>query len=178
MPDNSFSVDVAAVRDRARQKMRQGTVAGSDGKDPREVIDVLNDVLATELICWMRYTRHALSVTGINRAEVSSEFKQHADEEREHALWAAERITQLGGEPDFNPATMVSRSHTSYQLSADRDLAGALKENLAAERIVITTYQEIIGWLGEDDAVTRRLLETILAEEQEHADDILDLLAT
>jgi bacterioferritin len=176
MPDNSFSVDVAAIRDRAREKMQQGPVTGSYGKDTGEVIDVLNDVLATELVCWMRYTRHALSASGINRAQVSGEFTEHADEERQHALWAAERITQLGGEPDFNPATMADRSHTTYETFSDEDLTGMLKENLAAERIVITTYQEIIRWLGNDDPTTRRLMETILAQEEEHADDIVDLL--
>ncbi len=178
MASKSFSIDVAAIRDRARQKMDQGPVTSSYGKDAGEVVGILNEVLATEFVCWMRYSRHAISASGINRAQVSNEFTGHADEERQHAMWAAERITQLGGEPDFDPATLADRAHTSYQTFADDDLTGMLRENLAAERIVITTYQEIIRWLGDDDPTTRRLLEQILQEEEEHADDIVDLLGT
>jgi bacterioferritin len=178
MPGSSFSVDVAAIRERARQKMDQGPVTEAYGKDPAEVIGVLNEVLATEIVCWMRYSRHAISASGIDRAQVSTEFTEHADEERQHAMWAAERITQLGGDPDFDPATLAKRAHTTYETFADDDLVGMLKENLAAERIVITTYQEIIRWLGADDPTTRRLMEKILAEEEEHADDIVDLLGT
>jgi bacterioferritin len=178
MPGSSFSVDVAAIRERARQKMDQGPVTEAYGKDPAEVIGVLNEVLATEIVCWMRYSRHAISASGIDRAQVSTEFTEHADEERQHAMWAAERITQLGGDPDFDPATLAKRAHTTYETFADDDLLGMLKENLAAERIVITTYQEIIRWLGADDPTTRRLMEKILAEEEEHADDIVDLLGT
>lgn len=178
MPASSFSVDVAATRERARQKMDQGPVTETYGKDPADVIAVLNEVLATEIVCWMRYSRHAISASGIDRAQVSAEFGEHADEERQHAMWAAERITQLGGDPDFDPATLTKRAHTTYETFADDDLAGMLKENLAAERIVITTYQEIIRWLGADDPTTPRLMEKILAEEEEHADDIVDLLGT
>jgi bacterioferritin len=176
MAGKSFSIDVAAIRTRARQKMDQGPVTESYGKKPDEVIGILNEVLATEIVCWMRYSRHAISAAGINRAQVSGEFTEHADEERQHAMWAAERITQLGGDPDFNPATLTERAHTTYETFADDDLTGMLKENLAAERIVITTYQEIIRWIGDDDPTTRRLLEKILAQEEEHADDIADLL--
>jgi bacterioferritin len=178
MADSSFSVDVAAIRDRARQKMEQGPVTGSYGKDTGDVIAVLNEVLATEIVCWMRYSRHAISATGINRAQVSGEFTEHAEEERQHAMRVAERISQLGGDPDFDPATIAKRAHTGYATFADDDLAGMLKENLLAERIVITTYQEIVRWLADDDVTTRRLIEDILAEEEEHADDILDLLGT
>lgn len=175
-PSKSFSIDVAAIRDRARQKMDEGAVTESYGKDPDQVTRILNEVLATEIVCWMRYSRHAISASGINRAQVSGEFTEHAEEERQHAMWAAERITQLGGEPDFDPATLAERAHTTYETFADDDLTGMLKENLAAERIVITTYQEIIRWLGDGDPTTRRLLEKILAEEEQHADDIADLL--
>lgn len=178
MTGSSFSVDVAAIRDKARQKMEAGAVTSTYGKQPEEVVGILNEVLATEIVCWMRYSRHAISATGINRAPVAGEFSEHAEEERQHAMWAAERITQLGGEPDFDPATLAQRSHTSYETFADTDLTGMLKENLAAERIVIMTYQEIIRWLGDDDPTTRRLLEKILAEEEEHADDLADLLGT
>jgi len=176
MATDTFSADVTAIRERARQKMEQGPVTSAYGKDPKEVIGVLNDVLATEIVCWMRYSRHAISAAGINRAQVSDEFTEHAENEREHAMRVAERISQLGGDPDFDPATIAARAHTTYETFADDDLTGMLKENLAAERIVIITYQEIIRWLGADDPTTRRLIEDILAEEEEHADDIIDLL--
>ena len=176
MAGSSFSTDVAAIRDRARKKMSEGPVTGAYGKDPAEVIAILNDVVATEIVCWMRYMRHAISASGINRAQVSQEFTEHAEEERGHAMRAAERVSQLGGDPDFDPATIAARAHTTYETFDDNDLTGMLKENLAAERIVIITYQEIIRWLGDDDVTTRRLIEDILAAEEEHADDILDLL--
>jgi bacterioferritin len=176
MADSSFSVDVTAIRDRARQKMGKGPVTASYGRDAGEVIGILNDVLATEIVCWMRYTRHAISATGIDRAQVAGEFTEHAEEEREHAMRVAERISQLGGDPDFDPATIAERAHTTYETFADEDLEGMLRENLVAERIVIESYQEIIRWLGDGDVTTRRLIEDILAEEEEHADDILDLL--
>ena len=176
MPAGSFTADIAAIRERARQKMEEGPVTDSYGKDPKEVIAVLNEVLATEIVCWMRYSRHAISATGINRAQVAGEFTEHAESERGHAMLAAERISQLGGEPDFNPATLAERAHTTYETYPDEDLEGMLRDNLAAERIAIITYQEIIRWLGNDDPTTRRLLEGILADEEEHADDIVDLL--
>lgn len=176
MPTGSFTADITAIRERARQKMEEGPVTGSYGKDPQEVIAVLNEVVATEIVCWMRYTRHAISATGINRAQVAGEFTEHAESERDHAMRAAERISQLGGEPDFDPATIAARAHTTYETFADEDLEGMLRDNLAAERIVIATYQEIIRWLGNDDPTTRRLVEDILADEEEHADDIIDLL--
>jgi bacterioferritin len=176
MPASSFTADITAIRDRARQKMEEGPVTDSYGKDPKEVIAVLNEVLATEIVCWMRYTRHAMSATGINRAQVAGEFTEHAESERGHAMRAAERISQLGGEPDFNPATIAGRAHTTYETFADEDLEGMLRDNLTAERIAITTYQEIIRWLGDGDPTTRRMIEGILAEEEEHADDLVDLL--
>lgn len=178
MPAGSFTADITAIRERARQKMEEGPVTGSYGKDPKEVIAVLNEVVATEIVCWMRYTRHAISASGINRAQVSSEFTEHAESERGHAMMAAERISQLGGEPDFDPVTIAERAHTTYGTFADDDLVGMLRDNLTAERIVITTYQEIIRWLGDDDPTTRRLIERILADEEEHADDLVDLLGT
>jgi bacterioferritin len=176
MPAGSFTADIAAIRDRARQKMEEGPVTGSYGKDPGEVIAVLNEVLATEIVCWMRYTRHAMSATGINRAQVAGEFTGHAESERGHAMQAAERISQLGGEPDFDPATVAGRAHTTYETFVDDDLEGMLRDNLTAERIVIATYQEMIRWLGDGDPTTRRMIEGILADEEEHADDLVDLL--
>jgi bacterioferritin len=176
MPEGSFTADIAAIRQRAREKMADGPVTGSYGKDSKEVIAVPNDVLATEIVCWMRYTQHAISATGINRAQVAAEFTEHAESERGHAMLAAGRISQLGGDPDFDPATIAVRAHTSYATHADGDLEGMLRDNLAAERIVIATYQEMIRWLGNDDPTTRRMIEGILADEEEHADDIVDLL--
>ncbi|KAB2369556.1 ferritin-like domain-containing protein [Actinomadura montaniterrae] len=176
MADNSFSIDVAQIRERARQKMTDGPVTSGYKRSPDEVIGVLNDVLATEIVCWMRYSQHAISATGIDRAQVAAEFTEHADEERDHAMRAAERISQLGGDPDFNPETLATRAHTTYETFDDNDLKGMLQENLVAERIVIESYQEIIRWLGDGDVTTRRLMEDILAEEEDHADDIMDLL--
>jgi bacterioferritin len=176
MAAGSFTTDITAIRERARGKMADGPVTGSYGKDPKDVIAVLNEVLATEIVCWMRYTRHAISATGINRAQVAGEFTEHAESERGHAMLAAERISQLGGEPDFDPATIAGRAHTTYETYPDGDLEGMLRDNLTAERIVITTYQEIIRWIGDGDPTTRRLLEGILADEEEHADDLVDLL--
>ncbi|GAA1821146.1 ferritin-like domain-containing protein [Actinomadura chokoriensis] len=176
MADNSFSIDVAAIRERARAKMADGPVTENYGRSPEEVIGVLNDVLATEIVCWMRYAQHAISATGIDRAQVAAEFNEHAEEERDHAMRAAERISQLGGDPDFDPKTLAERSHTTYATFDDSDLKGMLKENLVAERIVIESYQEIIRWLGDGDVTTRRIMEDILAEEEEHADDLMDLL--
>ncbi|NKZ04714.1 ferritin-like domain-containing protein [Actinomadura latina] len=176
MVDNSFSIDVAAIRERARAKMADGPVTAGYGRSPAEVIDVLNDVVATEIVCWMRYAQHAISATGIDRAQVAAEFSEHADEERDHAMRAAERISQLGGNPDFDPKTIAERSHTTYETFDENDLKGMLQENLVAERIVIESYQEIIRWLGDGDVTTRRIMEQILAEEEEHADDLMDLL--
>jgi bacterioferritin len=174
----SFSADIAAIRQRARQKMDDGPVTSAYGKNVKEVVAVLNDVLATEIVCWMRYSRHAISATGIDRAQVSSQFTDHAKEERQHAMRIADRINQLGGEPDFDPATLTARSHTTYETFPDSDLAGMLRDNLAAERMVIETYSDIVRWLGTDDVTTRRLIEDILREEEDHADDIVDLLGT
>lgn len=176
MAGNSFSIDVAAIRERARRKMTDGPVTEGYRRSAEEVIGVLNDVLATEIVCWMRYAQHAISASGIDRAQVSAEFGEHADEERDHAMRAAERISQLGGDPDFNPETIAERAHTTYETFDDTDLKGMLQENLVAERIVIESYQEIIRWLGDGDVTTRRLMEDILAEEEEHADDLMDLL--
>jgi bacterioferritin len=173
---DDFVLDVDRIRAQARQKMQDGARTPALGLDPKKVIGVLNDVVATEVVCWMRYTRHAISATGINRAQVAAEFTEHAAAELQHAKWAAERISQLGGEPDFDPATLAQRAHTDYTTPDPNDLEQMLRDNLLAERIVIETYQEIVRWMGDGDPTTRRLLERILEEEEEHADDIVDLL--
>ncbi|MFI0481395.1 bacterioferritin [Actinomadura sp. 9N215] len=176
MSDGSFSIDVAAIRERARARMDEGPVTSTYGRDVDKVIAVLNDVLATEIVCWMRYSQNAIACSGIDSAQVADEFHEHAKEERHHAMRAAERISQLGGDPDFDPETLARRSHTPYTTFADNDLTAMLKENLYAERIVIQSYQDIIRWLGDADPTTRRLMESILAEEEDHADDLTDLL--
>ena len=176
MTTETFSAKMASIAEQARAKLSDGAVTGTYGRDRDEVVKVLNDALATEIVCWLRYTRHAISATGINRAQVSAEFTEHAESERDHAMRIANRISELGAEPDLNPASLDERAVTSYETKADDDLVGMLKENLAAERIVISVYSEIIRWLGDGDITTRRLIEDLLADEEEHADDILDLL--
>jgi bacterioferritin len=172
---NKFALDITKIREDARAKMAQGAVTSDHTSDVKAVIDVLNEVVATEIVCWMRYTQHAIVATGINRAQVTAEFTEHAAEERQHMERAAERISQLGGTPDLSPAGL-SKSHTEYVEVDDSDLTRMLEENLVAERIVISSYQEIVRWLGDSDPTTRRLMESILAEEEEHADDLNDLL--
>src|SRR5204863_5324006 len=131
----------------------------------------LNEVLATELVCVLRYKRHYYTARGINAAPVAEEFRQHAEEEQGHADMVAERIVQLGGEPDFSPQGLATRSHSEYDASTD--LLEMVKEDLVAERVAIASYQEIVRWLANDDPTSRRLMETILASEEEHADELL-----
>jgi bacterioferritin len=176
--DNQFEIDVSRIRDDARAHMDAGPVTGTYGADKKRIIEVLNDVVATEIVCFLRYSQHAIAATGIDRAQVAAEFREHATEEMQHGLRAAERVSQLGGQPDFDPASLVARAHTDYVTVDESDLQRMLRENLVAERIVISSYQEIIRWIGDGDPTTRRLMESILAEEEEHADDLTDLLGT
>src|SRR5262249_53783809 len=143
--------------------------------DREKVIAVLNQVLATELVCVLRYKRHYHMAQGINAEPVAQEFLEHAGQEQQHADLVANRITQLRGEPDFNPAGLVSRSHSEY-VEGD-SLMDMIRENLVAERIAIESYSEIIRWLGDDDPTTRRIIEQILSVEEEHADDLTNLMA-
>jgi bacterioferritin len=174
--DNQFAIDVTKIREDARARMQDGPVTGAYEGDTKRIIEILNDVVATEIVCFLRYSQHAIAATGIDRAQVAAEFREHAKQEMDHGLRAAERVSQLGGTPDFDPATLVARAHTEYVTTDETDLQRMLKENLVAERIVISSYQEIVRWIGDSDPTTRRLLESILEEEEEHADDILDLL--
>lgn len=174
--DNQFEIDVTRIRAEARAHMEAGPVTESYGGDKARLIEVLNDVVATEIVCFLRYSQHAIAATGIDRAQVAAEFREHAAEELQHGLRAAERVSQLGGSPDFEPGSLVTRSHTQYVTTDEADLDRMLRENLVAERIVITTYQEIIRWIGDNDPTSRRLMESILEEEEEHADDLKDLL--
>lgn len=172
---NTFALDIEEIRRDAREKMAQGAVTHDNTSDVEAVIDVLNQVVATEIVCWLRYTQHATVASGIDRAQVAAEFSEHAESERHHMEEAAERVSQLGGVPDLSPAGLA-RSHTDYAVADGTDLTRMLEENLVAERIVISTYQEIIRWIGDTDPTTRRLMESILEDEEEHADDLNDLL--
>ena len=171
---DDFLSDIETLRRNARAHMELGPITDAYGADRYRVIDVLNEVLATELVCVLRYKRHYYTASGINSGPVAQEFLQHANEEQGHADQAAARIVQLQGEPDFNPATLLKRSHAEYV--PGNDLVDMIKEDLVAERVAIASYQEIIRWLGEKDPTTRRMIEDILVVEEEHADDLLNLL--
>jgi bacterioferritin len=171
-----FLIDISEIRRRARQHMEQGGVTDRYRTDRNAVIDILNQALATELVCILRYKRHYYMASGINAQAIAEEFLEHAAEEQRHADMIAERITQLDGAPDFNPEGMLTRSHSEY-LEGDT-LMDMLKEDLAAERIAIEFYTEIIRYVGENDPTSRRIMEEILAKEEEHADDMKTLLGT
>jgi bacterioferritin len=170
-----FSADVKQIRERARQHIEAGAVTQGYKADREQVTKVLNDVLATEIVCVLRYKRHYYMAQGISSDSVKAEFLQHANEEQQHADWVAERITQIGGEPNFNPEGLATRSHSEYK--PGESLTDMIKEDLVAERIAIESYSEIVRWLGNDDPTTRVLIEQILKMEEEHANDMLDLLA-
>jgi bacterioferritin len=169
-----FLSDIETLRRRAREEIEKGPITDAYTADRERVISVLNEVLATELVCVLRYKRHYFTAQGINAGPVAEEFLQHANEEQVHADMAAGRIVQLGGEPDFSPEGLATRSHSEYDASSD--LLDMVREDLVAERVAIASYQEIIRWLGNDDPTTRRMLEEILATEEEHADDLLNIL--
>lgn len=171
---SDFLTDVETLRERARAEMDKGPITEAYGSDVKRVIEVLNQVLATELVCNLRYRRHFYMAKGLNSGPVASEFLEHANEEQQHADMVAERITQLQGEPDFNPSTLTARSHAEYK--EGNGLLDMVREDLVAERIAIASYQEIARWLGDGDPTSRRVIETILAVEEEHADDLLNLL--
>jgi bacterioferritin len=154
--------------------MDQGAVTSAYRADRVTVIRILNEVLATELVCVLRYKRHYFMATGIHAQTVAQEFLEHANEEQTHADLAAERITQLGGEPDFNPEVLAKRSHSQYVEGTS--LLDMVREDLVAERIAVESYTEIIQYLGNDDPTTRIMLEKIMAKEEEHADDMKNLL--
>lgn len=169
-----FLTDIQTLRQQARAEISKGPITEAYGADRDRVIQVLNEVLATELVCVLRYKRHYYMATGIDSGGATAEFLQHATEEQQHADMVAERIVQLQGEPDFNPETLTRRSHAEYV--EGQTLNDMVKEDLVAERVAIASYQEIIRWLGNDDPTTRSMIETILAVEEEHADDMLSLL--
>jgi bacterioferritin len=172
---SEFLTDVATLRERARAEIEKGPITSAYGADRDRVIQVLNEALATEIVCWLRYKRHYFTAKGSPAAEtIAAELLTHASEELAHSDMLATRIVQLQGEPNYNPDGLVDRSHAQYDESSD--LVAMLREDLVAERIAIASYTEIIQWLGTDDPTSRRLFEDILAQEEEHADDLLSFL--
>lgn len=171
---SQFVMDVMEIRRRAREHMEQGAITATYGADRETVIKLLNEALATEIVCVLRYKRHYYMAQGIHSASVAQEFLEHANQETEHADMIAERIVQLGGEPDFNPIGIAERSHAEYV--EGHDLIDMIQEDLVAERIAIDSYRGIIQFLGDGDSTSRRIMETILAVEEEHADDLMSLL--
>ena len=169
-----FLTDIKTIRERARAQIDKGPVTDAYGADLDRVLQVLNEALATELVCVLRYKRHHYTATGIHAESVAAEFLEHAAEEQQHADLLAQRIVQLGGEPDFDPDTLTTRSHAEY--NASLDLIEMIKEDLIAERVAIESYTEIVQWLGNDDPTTRRVFEELLAKEEEHADDLRGML--
>ena len=174
MADKPFLTDIKTLRERARKHIEQGAVTEGYAADRETVIKVLNESLATEIVCVLRYKRHYFMANGINAESVAAEFLQHANEEQAHADLIAQRIVQLGGAPNFNPEGLLSRSHAEYV--EGETLLDMIKEDLVAERIAIDSYREFIEYLGNDDPTTRRMMEGILAMEEEHADDLVSLL--
>jgi bacterioferritin len=172
--DKPFLTDIKTLRERARRHIDQGAVTEGYSADRETVIKLLNEALATEIVCVLRYRRHHFMASGINAESVAAEFLQHANEEQGHADLIAARIVQLGGAPNFSPEGLLTRSHAEY-VEGDT-LTDMIKENLVAERIAIDSYREMITYVGNDDPTTRRMMEGILAMEEEHAEDLVSLL--
>ena len=172
--DKPFLTDIKTLRDRARKHIENGAVTEGYSADRETVIKLLNEALATEIVCVLRYRRHYFMATGINAESVAAEFLQHSNEEQGHADEIAQRIVQLKGEPNFNPDGLLTRSHAEYQEGTS--LVDMIKEDLVAERIAIDSYREMITYFGNDDPTSRRMMEGILAVEEEHADDLVNLL--
>jgi len=169
-----FLTDIKTLRERARKHIEQGAVTEGYSADRETVIKVLNEALATEIVCVLRYRRHYFMASGIHAEGVAAEFLQHSNDEQGHADQIAQRIVQLGGAPNFSPEGLLTRSHAEYV--EGETLSDMIKEDLVAERIAIDSYRDIIKYLGNDDPTTRRMMETILAVEEEHADDLVNLL--
>ena len=174
MTDKPFLTDVQTLRKQARQHIDEGAVTAGYAGDRETVLKLLNDSLATEIVCVLRYRRHHFMAKGIHAKGIADEFLVHANEEQGHADEIAERIVQLGGEPDFAPGGLATRSHAEY-VEGDT-LVDMIKEDLVAERIAIDSYRDIIQYIGDHDSTTRRMLEGILAVEEKHADELADLL--
>jgi len=171
-----FLSDIKTLRERARKHIENGAVTENYKADRQAVIRILNEALATEIVCVLRYKSHYFMAKGIHAQAVAAEFLQHASEEQGHADQIAERITQLGGAPNFNPDGLLTRSHAEYK--EGETLVDMIKEDLVAERIAIDSYGDMVRYLGNDDVTSRRMMEGILAVEEQHADDLAKLLAT
>lgn len=174
MTQQAFLTDIKTLRKRAREHIERGAVTEGYTADRKTVVKLLNEALATEIVCVLRYKRHFFTASGINADSVAQEFLQHANEELQHADQIAARIVQLAGAPDFSPAGLLTRSHAEY--IEGENLIDMIKEDLVAERIAIDSYREMIAYLGNADPTTRRMLEGILAMEEEHADDLAGML--
>jgi bacterioferritin len=170
----SHLTQIEKIRDRARQQITEGAVTEDYKLDRKQAIGILNEALATEIVCVLRYSFHYFMATGIHSQAVKSEFKEHAAEEQEHAERIAERIKQLGGKPEMNPAILTEHSHSEYREGTS--LADMIREDLIAERIAIETYREIVRFFGDRDSTSRIMMEEILSKEEEHADEMADLL--
>ena len=167
--------DVEVIRKQARENITEGAVTAGYPADREQVLELLNAALATEIVCMLRYRRHHFTAKGLESRSIADEFLEHSTEEQEHADMIAERIVQLGGEPNFNPDQLTSRSHAEYV--EGKSLVEMVREDLIAERIAIDSYREIVRYLADKDPTSRRIMETILAVEEEHADEMADLLA-
>jgi bacterioferritin len=176
MPKSSFLTDIQSLRKRARQHIEEGSVTAGYSADRKIVLKLLNDSLATELVCVLRYRRHHFMAQGIHSQAVAQEFLDHSNEEQGHADQIAARIVQLGGAPDFAPDGLASRSHAEYVEGSS--LLSMIREDLVAERIAIDSYRDIVQYLGNQDPTTRRMMEAILTVEEQHADELAGLLET
>lgn len=174
MTNKPFLTDIKTLRERARKHIEKGAVTEGYRADRETVVKLLNEALATEIVCVLRYKRHYFMATGIHAESVAAEFLEHANDEQGHADQISARIVQLGGAPNLNPEGLLTRSHAEYVEGAT--LLDMIKEDLVAERIAIDSYREMINYLGNDDPTSRRLMENILAVEEEHADDLVNLL--
>jgi bacterioferritin len=174
MNPEPFLSDIKTLRDRARHHMENGAITPGYSANQKTVIKLLNEALATELVCVLRYKRHHFMASGLNARGVAQEFLEHANEEQIHADQIARRIVQIGGEPNFSPEGLLTRSHSEYVEGLT--LIGMIEEDLIAERVAIDSYREVISYLSNDDPTTRRMLEEILAMEEEHAEDLAGLL--
>lgn len=170
-----FTADISSIRERARRAMSDGALTAGYKADPKEVVKILNDALATEYVCVLRYKQHYFNAKGLASESVRAEFAEHAREEQEHADWLAERIVQLNGRPALAPTEIARLSQTEYKET--EALEAMVQEDLIGERIVIELYSEMIRWLGDSDPTTKRLFERILEVEEEHAEDLASLLS-
>lgn len=176
LKQNDQPYDLNQIKKQAQESIEQGAVTLDYPLNLEKAYQLLNAALATEIMCVLRYRHHQVIAQGIDRPQVAAEFKEHADDEQRHMMMIAERINQLGGNPDFNPGTVIERTATEY--GTGKDLLTLVTEDLIAERIAIMVYRELIEWFGTSDPTTRRMLEDILKDEEDHADDLADLLKT